>query len=82
MRRIFCRDFELEESVKGIYVTALNGTGRLMAYNMGIWFDMKNTAILWKADDLDSAKIRIDNMYRTYERDWYDADYSTDLEYA
>ena len=82
MRRIFHRDFELEESVKGIYITALNGTGRLMAYNIGLWFDMKGTAILWRDDDLDSAKQRIDNMYRTYENDWY-TDYDDSLlEYA
>ena len=81
MRRIEYRDFVLEESVLGIYVTTANGTGRLMAFNMGHWHDMKNTPVLWKEYDLNEAKRRIDNMYRTYEHDWYEEPLM-DLEYA
>lgn len=74
MRRIEYRDFELEESSIGIYATALGGSARLVAFNMGQWHDMKGTPVLWRDYDLELAKQKIDNMYRTYERDYYEED--------
>ncbi len=76
MRRIVYRDFELEESSIGIYATALGGSARLVAFNIGEWHDMNGTSVLWRDYDLERAKQKVDNMHRTYERDWYDDDSS------
>ncbi len=72
MRRIEYKKFDLEETVKGVYSIALNGSARLVSFNIGEGHDMKGTPVLWEYYDLKMAKERVDAMYRAFESDYYD----------